>query len=97
MELTREMMELADNIGRYVAEKFLQPKMQNSVSFFMGQVCSAPSGGMMDVQKPFDTTIYSLPFVPSAAGLSVGDKCTVLVFGSMTNAIILGDGALNNL
>ena len=97
MELTREMKELADNIGRYVVEKFVRPRLEGSVSYFMGVTTTTPSGGVVGVQRPFDSTVYSLPYVGSASSLSAGDKCIVLVFGSMSNAIVLGNGELSNL
>ena len=97
MELTREMKELADNIGRYVMEKFLRPRLANSVSYFIGKVKTAPSGGVVVVKRPFDSTDYTLPYVSSASGLSVGDNCMVFVFGSMSNAIVMGDGKVSNL
>jgi hypothetical protein len=49
------------------------------------------------VQRPFDSTIYDLPYVNSASGLAAGDNCMVFVFGSMSNAIVVGDGRLSNL
>ena len=97
MELTREMKELADNIGRYVAERFLKQKLASSVSFFIAKVVTAPSAGAVVVQRPFDSTTYSLPYVSSASSLAVGDNCMVFVFGSMSNAIVMGDGRLGNL
>lgn len=97
MELTREMKELADNIGRYVTEKFLRPKLASSVSYFIGRVKTAPNAGVIGVERPFDSADYHLPYVSSAAGLSVGDNCMVFVFGSMSNAIVMGDGKVSNL
>ena len=97
MELTREMKELADNIGRYVTERFLKPRLASSVSYFIAKVVTAPSAGVVVVQRPFDSTTYSLPYVSSASGLSVGDNCMVFVFGSMSNAIVMGDGKVSNL
>ena len=97
MELAREMKELADNLGRYITEKFVKPRMQSAVSFFIAKVTVAPSGGIVTVQKPFDSSTYSLPYVTSAAGLNVGDNCIVFVLGSMSNAIVMGDGRLTNL
>ena len=97
MELAREMKELTDNIGRYVMEKFLKPRMQSSVSYFIGKVTTAPNSGSVGVTRPFDATQYILPYVPSASGLSVGDNCVVFVLGSMSNAIVMGDGRLSNL
>ena len=97
MELTRELKEFADNIGRYVTEKFLKPKLANTVSYFIARVVTAPSAGVVVVQRPFDTATLSLPYVSSASSLSVGDNCMVFVFGSMSNAIVMGDGKVSNL
>lgn len=97
MELAREMKELADNIGRYVMEKFVKPRLRSSVSYFIGSVTVAPSGGVVGVQRPFDSATYVLPCVSSASGLSVGDNCTVFVLGSMSNAVVVGDGRMSNL
>lgn len=97
MELAREMKELADNIGRYVSKKFIEPRLQSAVSFFIGKVTTAPGNGSIGVTKPFDSTEYTLPYVSSASGLSVGDNCTVFVLGSMSNAIVMGDGRMSNL
>ena len=97
MELTREMKELADNIGRYVSEKFLKPKLSSSVSYFIGKVKTAPNGSVVVVERPFDSTNYTLPYVSSASSLQAGDNCMVFVFGSMSNAIVMGDGKVSNL
>lgn len=97
MELGREMKELADNLGRYITEKFLAPRMARTVSFFIGKTVTAASGGSIRVQRPFDSTIYDLPYVDSASELGAGVNCMVFVFGSMSNAIVVGDGRLSNL
>lgn len=96
-DLTGAMKALADNIGRYVLEKFVKPCVKNTVQFYRAEVTSAASGGKIGVKKPFDTTVQYLPYVTSAAGLSVGDQCVVLVFGSKVNQFIVGDGSLSNL
>ena len=87
---------LADNIGKYVMEKYVKPYLALNVSFFRAKVTGAASGGKITIQRPFDDPI-ALPYVGSAAGLTVGSQCVVLVLGSMSNAIILGDGKLSNL
>lgn len=97
MELGREMKELADNLGRYITEKFLAPRMSRTVSFFIGKAVTPASGGSIQVQRPFDNTIYDLPYVNSASGLLAGENCMVFVFGSMSNAIVVGDGRISNL
>lgn len=91
------MKAFADNVGKYIYEKFVAPKMAQKIGYFRAEVTSAASGGKITVQRPFDTTSYALPYVGSAASLAVGDQCIVMVLGTMSNAIILGDGRLSNL
>lgn len=95
-DLTGEMKRLADNLGKYIRDKFVLPKLANVVSYFRSEVTAAASGGRITVRKPFDTTVYSLPYFPSAKNLAVGDQCVVGVFGSMSNAWVLGDAVFSN-
>ena len=95
MDNQREMREFADNIGKYIVEKHVKPLHTSYVSFFKAEVKTAPSGGVISVQKPFDNTIFEFPYTADAAGLTVGDQCTVFVLGSMTNAVVVGDGKYN--
>ena len=96
-DLSGAMKSLADNIGKYILKKYVEPHMESAVRFYKAEVVTSASGGKIGVQKPFDTTVQSLPYVTSAAGLAVGDQCTVLVFGSPVNSVIIGDGSLSNL
>ena len=86
----------ADRIGQYVMEKFVKPNAAQYVSYYRATVTQAASSGKITVQKPFDNPV-ALPYVGSAAGLTVGSQCVVLVFGSESNACVLGDGTLSNL
>ena len=95
MENQREMREFADNIGKYIVEKHVKPLLEKYVGFFKAEVKTDPSGGVIGVQKPFDNTIFELPYTVEAAGLTAGDQCTVFVLGSMTNAVVVGDGKYN--
>ena len=95
MDAKREMKEFADKLGNYISEKFLKPKLDKCVTFFVAEVTNAPNNGVISVQKPFDSTVYKLPYTADAAGLLAGDQCTVFVLGSMTNAIVVGDGRYN--
>ena len=89
--------ELAYNLWN----NFIKPrvkKMQNdNVRFFKAKVVTAASNGKITVQKPFDTGTMQLPYVTSAANLTVGSQCIVLVLGDYSNAIVLGNGTLSNL
>lgn len=90
----QQMQILADALWAYFHEKYLKPYLSDSVCYFMATVTTAPSGGVIGVQRPYDNAI-TLPYAWSAASLTVGDTCMVLMFGDMTNAIVVGDGALN--
>ncbi len=90
-----EMKNLADNLGKYIVEKYVKPMLGSYVSYFKAEVTAAPNGGTISVQKPFDATVFQLPYTAEAAGLTVGDQCTVIVLGSMTNAVVVGDGSYN--
>lgn len=96
-DLTGAMKALADNIGKYVLEKYVRPYTKSAVRYYRAEVVTAASGGKIGVKKPFDSTVLNLPYVSSAAGLAVGDQCVVLVFGSPVNSYIIGNGSLSNL
>lgn len=90
------MKDLADALWVYFEEKVLA-LMQKGVTFYRARVVSAPAEGRIIVQKPMESTQLSLPYVPSAATLEAGGQATVLEFGSPSNAIVVGDGMLQNL
>lgn len=96
MDTNQQMQDLADGLWAYFRPKVAE-MLRNEVSFFRAQVITAPSGGSVGVRKPMEDTTLSLPYVPSAASLSVGDQALVLVFGNQSNAIVLGNGTLSNL
>ncbi len=98
MDGNSDVKALADALWVYFQPKVLE-MMQAGVSFYRAQVVAeAGEGGRtITVQKPMDSTRLALPFVPSAQELKVGDQALVLVFGSPSNAIVLGDGVLGNL
>lgn len=95
MDNQTEMRKFADGLGKYIFQKYVKPKLDKCVTFFVAEVTAAPSAGVISVQKPFDSTVYDLPYTADAAGLTVGDQCTVFVLGSMTNAVVVGDGKYN--
>lgn len=96
-DVNAQMRQFADNMAKYVKKTVVDPAMQGAVQFFRAQVVDAPSGGMIQVKKPFDSTIMNLPYVYSARNLAGGDECIVLVLGSYSNCIVLGDGMLSSL
>lgn len=91
------MCEFADNLADYIWKKHIAPKMAKNLQFYRAVVTNAASGGKIKVQRPFDSQIVALPYVGSAAGLIAGNQCIVLVLGSQSNSIVIGDGTLSNL
>lgn len=92
-----EILALADEIGRYVVQEYVEPRLARAVSYYRAQVVAGAANGKITVKRPFDDTAVALPYVSSAAGLASGSQCTVLVLGGASNAIVLGDGMLTNL
>ena len=92
----QDMKDLADNLWTYFEPK-VKSLLSFGVSYYRAQVTQAASNGTITVQRPFDQTQLALPYVSSAEGLEVGSQVTVMVFGSQSNAIVLGNGTLSNL
>ena len=88
--MTGEMKRLADNLGKYIRDKFLAPKLANTVSYFKATVVTAADGSVMQVQRAFDPTVYSLPYLPAADGLQAGDSCICMSLGSTSNSFVFG-------
>lgn len=90
----QQIQILADAMWEYFHEKYLLPYLSDSVCYFMATVTTAPAGGVIGIARPFDNTI-TLPYAWSAETLQAGDTCMVLVFGDLTNAIVIGKGDLS--
>lgn len=88
-----QIRQAADALWGYMLKKHLKPYLSDSVCYYRAVVTVAPANGVIEVQRPFDVPV-SLPYMWSAQNLVVGDQCTVLVFGDSSNAIVMGDGAL---
>lgn len=94
----QNMKALADNLWLYFEPK-IKDMMKNSVSYYRAKVVRnhTSTDGKIDVQKPFDDTIISLPCVSTAQNLSAGSECVVAVFGDYSNSVILGNGKVSGL
>lgn len=88
------MLDLARNVAKFT--KDTNTRDANVVRFCIAKVIGY-SGGKIQIQRPFDSTILSLPYVSSAGSMSAGTSCFVLIPGSMSLAIVLGDAKLQNL
>lgn len=90
------MLELARNMAKFAHETQTKPGDSVALSFCIATV-KGYANGKIQVQKPFDNTVLELRYVPSAGNLAVNSSCFVLIPGSMSNAIVIGDAALQNL
>lgn len=95
MSQNDEIKVLADQLFDYMKPR-IEDMLSNSVSFYRAEVMENLGNGTLSIQRPFDETIVTLPCVPSIANASVGTQVTVLVFGSSSNAKIVGDTTLSN-
>ena len=88
---------LASNLWNNFIKDRVKTMHKDNVRYFRATVVGVANNGTMQVQKPFDNTIMTLPYVTSAGSLTAGSQCVVLVLGDYSNAIVLGDGKLSNL
>ncbi len=89
-----DVRSAADRLGRYIMKHFVEPRLRRSVSFYRATVTGELSNGKLTVQRPMDNPI-SIPCTANAAGLQKGDQCVVLVLGSESNSIVIGNGTLS--
>lgn len=88
---------LAQNLWDKFIKQRVKETQKNTVKYFRAKVTATAQNGKISVQKPFDTTVMTIPYVSSAGSLAVDDECIVLVLGDYSNCIVLGDGKLSNL
>lgn len=87
-----EMKAFADQLWGYFFEKYLKPYLSDSVCYYQATVTTAPDNGQIGIQRPFDKPV-TLPCANNASSLTVGDNCTVLVFGDFNNQLVIGNPA----
>lgn len=85
----------ADQLWKYMVPK-LNAMFASNVSYFRAQVMSNPGNNMLEVQRPLENGTLTLPCVDSVAHAQPGQQVVALVMGSMSNAIVVGDGKLNS-
>ena len=87
-----QMKAFADAIWEYILEKHMINYLSDCVYFYQATVTTKASGGVIGIQRPFDSPI-TLPCAANATTLNVGDSCTVLVFGDYNNQLVIGNMA----
>ena len=84
----------ADQLWKYMVPK-LDSKFASNVSYFRAQVVSNLGNNKLEVQRPLENRTLTLPCVRAMSGAQAGQQVVALVMGSMSNAIVVGDGNLN--
>ena len=84
----------ADQLWKYMVPK-LDSKFASNVSYFRAEVVSNPGDNTLEVQRPMENGTLTLPCVRAMSGAQAGQQVVALVMGSMSNAIVVGDGNLN--
>ena len=94
---TQEMRMFADSLWNNFFKPEVNEMLRGYISFYRAQVVTAASGGTVKVQKPFENSTLTLPYVPSAETLlTAGSQAMVLVLGEQSNAIVVGPPSLSN-
>lgn len=84
----------ADQLWKYMVPK-LNAMFASNVSYFRAQVMSNPGNNMLEVQRPLENGTLTLPCTTAMSGATAGQQVTVLVMGSMSNAVVVADGKMN--
>ena len=93
----QEMRLFADGLWNNYFKQRVSDMLKGYISFYRAQVVTAASGGTVKVQKPFENSSLTLPYVPSAETLlTAGSQAMVLVLGEQSNAIVVGPPSLSN-
>lgn len=96
MDDQEQMKVLADQLFLYMKPK-IEKMMQSNVKFFRAQVVSNPGNNTLEVQQAFDNTTMTLPCATGISSAVAGDQVTVLILGSLSNAVVVSDGKMSTL
>ena len=88
------MRVFADQLWKYMVPK-LDSKFESNVSYFRAQVVLNPGDGTLVVSRPLENGTLTLPCTTAMSGATTGQQVTVLVMGSLSNAVVVADGKMN--
>lgn len=88
------MRVFADQLWKYMVPK-LDSKFASNVSYFRAEVVSNPGNNKLEVQRPVENGTLTLPCTNAMSGAQTGQQVTVLVMGSLSNAVVVADGKMN--
>ena len=88
------MRTFADQLWKYMVPK-INAKLSSNVSYFRAEVVSNPGNNKLEVQRPVENGTLTLPCTTAMSGAQEGQQVTVLVMGSLSNAVVVADGKMN--
>lgn len=89
--------EFARSVAEYIMRRYVEVWGRDLVRYFRAQVVTPADGKTMQVRRPFDETVLTLPYSSAASELKAGDQCIVLVLGELSNAIVFSDGRMRSI
>ena len=89
---------LADSLWN----NYIQPKVSDATRSCLrlenATLQTAPSGGTVAVQLPFDETVLNLPYASSLSGLTAGQAVWVgIPYSDLSNGVVMFDATFQNL
>lgn len=88
------MRTFANQLWKYMEPK-INAKLSSNVSYFRAEVVSNPGNNRLEVERPLENGTLTLPCTNAMSGAQTGQQVTVLVMGSLSNAVVVADGKMN--
>ena len=93
-----EMKALADSLWNNYFQSKVADATRSCLRLEKATVKTAPSGGTVAVQLPFDDTVLNLPYASSLYGLTPGRSVWVgIPYSDLSNGVVMFDATFQNL
>lgn len=94
-----DLTSVAEYVWRYISPK-IEERLSHNVQWYRAKVTQAAQDDRISIQRPFDSTEQSLPFLASMEFANAGDEVTVFTFGGASggnnsNSVIVNNGSFN--
>ena len=94
-----DLTSIAEYVWRYISPK-IEERLAHNVQWYRAKVTKAAKDDRISIQRPFDETEQSIPYLASMASANAGDEVTVFVFGGTSggnnnNSVIVNNGSFN--
>lgn len=94
-----DLTSIAEYVWRYISPK-IEERLAHNVQWYRAKVTQAAKDDRISIQRPFDETEQSIPYLAPMASANAGDEVTVFVFGGTSggnnnNSVIVNNGSFN--